>query len=231
MALRSRSSPSAAAPVGVVEVRAARRDGVDGFPAPRPCRGNRWRSAARPGPPRGTGPGTMEVLHADGPLLPRARGDRSRTPARRNAQRVGAHGPARPGPSLPGAARAHLRAAPARVLRAGVQLRRDVPRHPGARASNDGGQLYEDAIDRKPPLVPYIYAATFAFFDTTALWSVRVVAMLAVALTALLLAIEARRRYGTARDGSPGSCSCARWSRSRRRTARPRTSRCSCCRR
>ena len=62
---------------------------------------------------------------------------------------------------------------------------------------NDGGQLYEDATDRKPPLVPYVYAATFAFFETTALWSVRVVAMLAVALTALLLAIEARRRYGT----------------------------------
>ena len=59
-----------------------------------------------------------------------------------------------------------------------------------------GGELYEDATDRKPPLVPYIYAATFAFFDTTALWSVRVVAMLAVALTALLLAVEARRRYG-----------------------------------
>ncbi|HEX9466794.1 MAG TPA: glycosyltransferase family 39 protein [Acidimicrobiia bacterium] len=60
----------------------------------------------------------------------------------------------------------------------------------------DGGQLYEDATDRKPPLVPYLYAAAFAFFSTTALWSVRVLAMLAVALTALLLAIEARRRYG-----------------------------------
>jgi 4-amino-4-deoxy-L-arabinose transferase-like glycosyltransferase len=65
-----------------------------------------------------------------------------------------------------------------------------------AHVISDGGQLYEDAIDRKPPLVPYVYAATFSFFDTTALWSVRVVAMLAVALTALLLAIEARRRYG-----------------------------------
>jgi 4-amino-4-deoxy-L-arabinose transferase-like glycosyltransferase len=60
----------------------------------------------------------------------------------------------------------------------------------------DGGQLYEDAIDRKPPIVPYVYAATFSFFETTALWSVRMVAMLAVALTGLLLAIEARRRYG-----------------------------------
>jgi 4-amino-4-deoxy-L-arabinose transferase-like glycosyltransferase len=65
-----------------------------------------------------------------------------------------------------------------------------------AHVLGDGGQLYEDAIDRKPPIVPYVYAATFAFFETTALWSVRVVAMLAVAITALLLAIEARRRYG-----------------------------------
>ena len=65
-----------------------------------------------------------------------------------------------------------------------------------AQVIRNGGELYEDAIDRKPPLVPYIYAATFAFFGTSALWSVRVVAMFAIALTALLLAIEARRRYG-----------------------------------
>ncbi len=76
-----------------------------------------------------------------------------------------------------------------------------------AHVLNDGGQLYQDAIDRKPPIVPYVYAATFTFFETTALWSVRVVAMLAVALTALLLAIEARRRYGARADGSRGSCS------------------------
>jgi 4-amino-4-deoxy-L-arabinose transferase-like glycosyltransferase len=66
-----------------------------------------------------------------------------------------------------------------------------------AQVIQQGGELYEDATDRKPPLVPYVYAATFSFFETTALWSVRVVAMLAVALTALLLAIEGRRRYGT----------------------------------
>src|SRR5689334_6261921 len=47
-----------------------------------------------------------------------------------------------------------------------------------AHVLNDGGQLYQDAIDRKPPIVPYVYAATFSFFETTALWSVRVVAML-----------------------------------------------------
>jgi 4-amino-4-deoxy-L-arabinose transferase-like glycosyltransferase len=65
-----------------------------------------------------------------------------------------------------------------------------------AQVIQQGGELYEDATDRKPPLVPYVYAATFSFFETTALWSVRVVAMFAVALTALLLAVEARRRYG-----------------------------------
>ncbi len=66
-----------------------------------------------------------------------------------------------------------------------------------AHVIEEGGQLYEEAADRKPPLVPYVYAATFAFFGTSALWSVRIVAMVAVALTALLLTVEARRRYGT----------------------------------
>ena len=61
----------------------------------------------------------------------------------------------------------------------------------------NGGNLYKEATDRKPPLVPYLYAATFAITGTTGLWSVRVAAMFAIALTALLLALEARRRYGT----------------------------------
>jgi 4-amino-4-deoxy-L-arabinose transferase-like glycosyltransferase len=65
-----------------------------------------------------------------------------------------------------------------------------------AQVIREGGNLYEEAADRKPPLVPYVYAATFGVFGTTALWSVRLVAMLAVALTALMLAVEARRRYG-----------------------------------
>ena len=30
-----------------------------------------------------------------------------------------------------------------------------------AHVLNDGGELYQDAIDRKPPIVPYVYAATF----------------------------------------------------------------------
>lgn len=66
-----------------------------------------------------------------------------------------------------------------------------------AEVISDGGNLYQEAADRKPPLVPYIYAATFAIFGTTALWSVRLMAMVAIALTALLLAVEARRRWGS----------------------------------
>ena len=46
-----------------------------------------------------------------------------------------------------------------------------------AQVIRNGGSLYEDATDRKPPLVPYLYAATFALVGSTALWSVRVAAM------------------------------------------------------
>lgn len=65
-----------------------------------------------------------------------------------------------------------------------------------AQVIRHGGDLYRQAADRKPPLVPSLYAGTFALTGTTALWTVRVVAMLAVVATALLLASEARRRYG-----------------------------------
>lgn len=67
-----------------------------------------------------------------------------------------------------------------------------------AQVIREGGDLYREAADRKPPLVPYVYAATFAITGTSALWTVRVAAMLAVAATALMLALEARRRHGRA---------------------------------
>ena len=65
-----------------------------------------------------------------------------------------------------------------------------------AQVIREGGDLYREAADRKPPLVPYVYAATQAITGTTDLWSVRVAAMLAAAGTAVLLALEASRRYG-----------------------------------
>src|SRR5207302_668943 len=45
-------------------------------------------------------------------------------------------------------------------------------------------------------LVPYLYAATFRVFGTNGLWTVRLMAVVAAALTAWLVAVEARRRYG-----------------------------------
>ena len=65
-----------------------------------------------------------------------------------------------------------------------------------AQVINEGGDLYREATDRKPPMVPYVYAGTFEFFGTSDLWTVRVAAMGAVVLTAVLLAMEAKRRYG-----------------------------------
>jgi 4-amino-4-deoxy-L-arabinose transferase-like glycosyltransferase len=74
----------------------------------------------------------------------------------------------------------------------------------------EGGNLYKEAADRKPPLVPYVYAAAFEVFGTTDLWTVRVFAMVAVLLTALLLAAEARRRYGRRAGWAAGLlCVCA----------------------
>jgi hypothetical protein len=63
-----------------------------------------------------------------------------------------------------------------------------------AQVLEHGGHLYTDAVDRKPPLVPYLYAAAFETAGTDDLVSVRVLAVLAHALTALLIAVEAQRR-------------------------------------
>ena len=101
-----------------------------------------------------------------------------------------------------------------------------------AQVIRDGGDLYREAADRKPPLVPYIYAATFAVTGTTALWSVRVLAMLAVGAHRAAARVRGRGdATAAARCGSPGCSPSSRWWRSRPRTGRPRTSRSSCCRR
>ncbi len=64
-----------------------------------------------------------------------------------------------------------------------------------AQVLNHGGRLYVDTVDRKPPLVPYVYAAVFRVTGTDDLAAVRVIAVFAQVATALLLALEARRRF------------------------------------
>ncbi|MGZ8735045.1 MAG: ArnT family glycosyltransferase [Acidimicrobiia bacterium] len=73
-----------------------------------------------------------------------------------------------------------------------------------AEVINDGGRLYHDAVDRKPPLVPYLYAAVLAVTGSNNLAGVRVVAMFSVALTAVLLVAEGRRRDGARRGWIAG---------------------------
>ncbi|WP_028802198.1 glycosyltransferase family 39 protein [Streptomyces sp. 142MFCol3.1] len=65
-----------------------------------------------------------------------------------------------------------------------------------ARMLADGGELYETVVDRKPPFVPWLYEGAFAVHGSGSLTSVRVLALLAQLLTALLLASLARRRWG-----------------------------------
>ena len=70
-----------------------------------------------------------------------------------------------------------------------------------AAAINRGAELYHQTADRKPPVVPYLYAAVFRLLGSTDLRPVRVVGALVLAATAVLLAGEARRRFGHERAG------------------------------
>jgi len=60
-----------------------------------------------------------------------------------------------------------------------------------------GGRLYHQTADRKPPVVPYLYAAIFHLTGSFDLRPVRVLAAVVLAATAVLLASEARRRSGS----------------------------------
>ncbi|MEU3661496.1 glycosyltransferase family 39 protein [Streptomyces sp. NPDC032940] len=59
-----------------------------------------------------------------------------------------------------------------------------------------GGELYETVVDRKPPLVPWLYQAAFAVAGSGSLTAVRILAVLAQLATAAVLASLARRRWG-----------------------------------
>ncbi|MFG2501834.1 ArnT family glycosyltransferase [Streptomyces sp. NPDC048441] len=65
-----------------------------------------------------------------------------------------------------------------------------------ARMLADGGVLYETVVDRKPPLVPWLYEGAFALFGDATLLPLKVLAVAAQLLTAVLLACIARRRWG-----------------------------------
>ncbi|WP_251095343.1 glycosyltransferase family 39 protein [Streptomyces sp. Caat 7-52] len=65
-----------------------------------------------------------------------------------------------------------------------------------ARLLAQGGQLYDTVVDRKPPLLPWLYQAAFALCGDGSLTPLRVLAVLAQLVTAALLASVARRRWG-----------------------------------
>ncbi|MET8832051.1 glycosyltransferase family 39 protein [Streptomyces sp. NPDC004610] len=65
-----------------------------------------------------------------------------------------------------------------------------------ARLLAHGGTLYETVVDRKPPLVPLLYQGAFALTGSDTLTGVRVLAVAAHLLTAVLLVSLARRRWG-----------------------------------
>jgi hypothetical protein len=65
-----------------------------------------------------------------------------------------------------------------------------------ARMLAGGGVLYNTVVDRKPPLVPWLYDAAFAVFGSASLWPLRVLAIGAHLTTAVLLAAIARQRFG-----------------------------------
>jgi hypothetical protein len=60
-----------------------------------------------------------------------------------------------------------------------------------------GGVLYRDIFDRKPPLPPLAYAASFWLTDSTDIRLMRVLVTLFLALGGLLVAHDAFRRHGT----------------------------------
>lgn len=64
-----------------------------------------------------------------------------------------------------------------------------------ARLLASGGTLYTTVVDRKPPLLPWLYEAAFAVCGDGSLGPLRLAAIAAQLLTALALASTARRRW------------------------------------
>ena len=64
-----------------------------------------------------------------------------------------------------------------------------------ARMLAGGGVLYNTVVDRKPPIVPWLYDAAFSVFGSASLWPLRVLAIGAHLATAVFLAAIARQRF------------------------------------
>jgi hypothetical protein len=92
-----------------------------------------------------------------------------------------------------------------------------------------GGRLYIDVVDRKPPILPYLYALAVTIGGDNAIWLMRGLAVFAHAATALLLAAIARH-LGAAAPGSPPARSSACQPRSGADDAQLASFRFSCCR-
>jgi hypothetical protein len=71
-----------------------------------------------------------------------------------------------------------------------------------AQALARGEQLYDDVIDRKPPLVPAAVAGIFELSGTEELWAIRIVLAAWVAATGAVVAAIVRRRAGSRRAGA-----------------------------
>lgn len=59
-----------------------------------------------------------------------------------------------------------------------------------------GGTLYTDIYDRKPPLPPLLYAASFSLTDSTDVRLMRVLVTILLAASGVLVAMDCLRRWG-----------------------------------
>lgn len=74
-----------------------------------------------------------------------------------------------------------------------------------ARMLAGGGVLYDTVVDRKPPLLPWFYQGALHLFGDGTIGAVRVAALLAHLLTAVLLAGIARCRWGERAGAAAGA--------------------------
>nr|WP_232247317.1 glycosyltransferase family 39 protein [Kitasatospora azatica] len=74
-----------------------------------------------------------------------------------------------------------------------------------ARMLASGGVLYDTVVDRKPPLLPWLYEACFSIFGSLSLWPLRTLAIVAHLVTAILLASIARGRWGNRAGAAAGA--------------------------